>query len=368
MPRLASGLAATLFALISFGVPSDAQAATPASNGPIRIGIIQALTGTLAISERPLVQAAELAIHQINASGGIRGHPLEAVVMNDQSNWSLAAQEAQQLISQDHVVSLFGCWTSACRQALLPVLQKNSQLLWYPVEYEGSESSPNVIYTGSTPNQQILPSVSWAIRTFGPRLFLIGSNYVFPVTVNKLIREEATALGATIVGEQYIPLGSSSVTSAIAGIEATKPDIILNTINGSSNENFFYQLENSSAAGIPTLSFSIAEGEIQAMGTQLLQGNYLAWNYFQSLESPANRTFINEFRSETGLQDSVTSDPVDAAYFQVLAFAEAASDASDLNPMSIRNAARLNPEHSWWPGANRYQIAADLEDRANWED
>jgi urea transport system substrate-binding protein len=328
---------------------------------PLRIGVLHSQSGTMAISETPLVSAAQLAVDEINGSGGVRGRPLEALIVDIRSDWDVAAREAERLLTQQRVVSLFGCWTSACRKAVLPILQRHRGLLWYPVQYEGRENSPFVIYTGAAPNQQILPAFDWALKKFGSRIFLIGSDYIFPRTANLIIRQRASAKGATIVGEHYLPLGSSDVKSIVGSIIAARPDFVINTINGDTNVNFFFELSQaSSRRRIPTLSFSIAENEIRTIGTRLLQGNYVAWNYFQSLESAENRAFVAAYRQQFG-QNAVTSDPIEAAYFQVRAFAEAASNARTLTPMAIRDAAlglamvtpggyiRIDPKsnHTW---------------------
>jgi urea transport system substrate-binding protein len=318
---------------------STANASAAGNVEPIRIGILHSLSGTMAISETPLVNSALLAVDEINAAGGIQGRPLDAIIVDTRSDWDYAASEAERLLTEENVVSLFGCWTSACRKAVLPVVQQHRGLLWYPVQYEGQESSPYVIYTGAAPNQQIIPAVDWAMNKFGEHVFLVGSDYVFPHTANLIIREMVSARGGEIVGEEYLPLGSTDVQQVVAHIVSTQPDIILNTINGDTNVYFFFELgQASSAQKIPTLSFSIAENEIRTIGTHLLQDNYVAWNYFQSLESEENSEFVNTYRKQFG-QNAVSSDPIEAAYFQILAFAEAASDASELTPMAIRDAA-----------------------------
>ena len=174
---------------------------------PIRVGILHSLSGTMAISEQSLVDAARMAIDEINQRGGVLGRQLEPIVEDGESDWPTFARKAEKLIVEDKVVSVFGCWTSASRKSVLPVFEKHNHLLWYPVQYEGRESSPNIIYTGAAPNQQITPAVEWCRREFGTRMFLVGSDYVFPRTANEIIKLRLAGFGATPVGEEYRPLG-----------------------------------------------------------------------------------------------------------------------------------------------------------------
>jgi urea transport system substrate-binding protein len=295
---------------------------------PIRIGILHSLSGTMAISEQTVVDAALLAVEEINAAGGILGRQIEPLVVDGQSDNAIFAAEAERLIAQEGVSVVFGCWTSACRRTVRPIFERYNHLLIYPVQYEGIEQSPNIIYTGSAPNQQIIPAVTWSLDNLGQRAYLVGSDYVFPRTANAIIRDHFMALGGEIVGEDYLLLGSDDVAGVIERIVAAQPDMLFNSINGDSNVAFFAALR---AAGItpettPVMSFSIAEPELRAFGTAQVAGDYAAWTYFQSLPTDANAAFIARFRARYGA-DRVLSDPMEAAYAGVHVWAQAVAEA-----------------------------------------
>ena len=225
------------------------------------MGVLHSLSGTMAISEKSVVDATLLAIGEINEQGGLLGRKIEPVVADGKSDWPTFASEAERLIAQEEVSTVFGCWTSASRKTVKPVFEKHDHLLFYPVQYEGLEACPNIVYTGAAPNQQIIPAVRWCFEHLGRKFFLVGSDYVFPRTANEIIRDQLRSLHGEIVGEQYILLGSEDVQDAVQSIVAAKPDVILNTINGDTNVAFFRELR---AAGItpekiPTMSFSIAD-------------------------------------------------------------------------------------------------------------
>ena len=303
-----------------------------ATRGPgeaaIRVGVLHSLTGTMAMSERAVVDATLTAIAEVNEAGGLLGRPVEAVVADGRSDWPTFAHEAERLLTQEKVSVVFGCWTSASRKTVRPVFERLGGLLFYPVQYEGLELSPNIIYTGAAPNQQIVPALRWCIDKIGKRLFLVASDYVFPRTANEIIKDYAKALGAEVVGEVYLPLGSADVADAVRQIVDAAPDVILNTINGDTNVAFFRALR---AAGvtpdrIPTMSFSIAEGELADMGAEQMAGDYASWNYFQSVATPANEHFVARFRKEHGA-DRVLADPMEAAYFGVHLWARAVREA-----------------------------------------
>jgi urea transport system substrate-binding protein len=240
------------------------------------------------------------------------------------------------------VSTLFGCWTSASRKAVLPVVEKHNHLLWYPVQYEGCESSPNVIYTGAAPNQQIIPAMKWCLKRLGNKVFLVGSDYVFPRTANKIVKAQIEQKpGAACVGEEYRPLGDSDFEPVVAKIRAAKPEVIFNTINGSSNLAFFKALH---AAGIGpkearVMSLSLAEEELRSLDPKLTEGHYCAWNYFQSIDTPANLRFVTAFKKRFGAE-RVTDDPIEAAYFQVHLFARAVARAGSTDSEAVRKAAR----------------------------
>ncbi len=321
---------------------SDAtpEAAAP-SGDTIKVGILHSLSGTMAISETTVVEAEELAIEEINASGGVLGKQIEAIKEDGASDWPTFAEKAAKLIDQDNVVTIFGCWTSASRKAVLPVFEAKNHMLWYPVQYEGQECSKNIFYTGAAPNQQIEPAVEWLLENKGKQFFLVGSDYVFPRTANNVIKEQLKAKGGETVGEDYLPLGNTEVTPIITKIKQALPDggIIFNTLNGDSNVAFFKQIQS---AGLtpdkyPVMSVSIAEEEVRQIGPEYLLGQYASWNYFQTVDTPANTKFVEAFKAKYG-EDRVTNDPMEAAYIGVYlwkAAVEAAGTADDLEKVRM---------------------------------
>lgn len=335
-----------------------------ADRSPIRVGILHSLTGTMAISERSVVDSTRLAIEEINEQGGIRGRKIVPIVRDGRSDWPTFAAEAERLITRERVVTIFGCWTSASRKMVKPVVERYRHLLIYPVQYEGVESSPNIVYTGASPNQQIIPAVKWCLDNVGNRFFLVGSDYVFPRTANAIIRDQVRSLRGQIVGEEYLLLGSRDVDTVVREIGRVRPDVILNTINGDTNVAFFRRLRSAgiTAKAIPTMSFSIAEQELQDLPRAEMVGDYAAWNYFQSVDSPANRRYVERFKSVYG-QDRVTDDPMEAAYFGVHLWAQAVREAGTDETAEIRTAIRtqsmpapegivyIDPEnqHAWKP-------------------
>lgn len=323
---------------------TDTTTETPSGGegDTIKVGILHSLSGTMAISETTVVEAEQLAIEEINASGGVLGKQIEAIVEDGASDWPTFAEKATKLIDQDGVVTVFGCWTSASRKAVLPVFESKNHMLWYPVQYEGQECSKNIFYTGAAPNQQIEPAVDWLLENKGKEFFLVGSDYVFPRTANTIIKAQLEAKGGTTVGEDYLPLGNTEVTPIITKIKAALPNggVIFNSLNGDSNVAFFKQIQ---AAGLtpdkyPVMSVSIAEEEVRQIGVEYLKGHYAAWNYFQTVESPENEKFVEAFRAKYG-QDRVTNDPMEAAYIMVYLWKQAveAAGTTDLEP--VRSAA-----------------------------
>jgi urea transport system substrate-binding protein len=325
--------------------PSATESATPASNSggdTIKVGILHSLSGTMAISETTVVEAEKLAIEEINAAGGVLGKQIEAVVEDGSSDWPTFAEKAAKLIDNDKVVTVFGCWTSASRKAVLPVFESKKHMLWYPVQYEGQECSNNVFYTGATPNQQIEPAVDWLLENKGKEFFLVGSDYVFPRTANTIIKEQLKAKGGTTVGEDYIPLGDTEVTAIITKIKAALPNggVIFNSLNGDSNVAFFKQLQG---AGLgpdkyPVMSVSIAEEEVKQIGPEYLKDHYASWNYFQTVDTPANQKFVEAFKAKYG-EDRVTNDPMEAAYIMVYLWKQAVEQAGTTDLEAVRKAA-----------------------------
>lgn len=307
---------------------------------PIRIGVLHSLTGTMAVSERPLVDAVQLAMTEINAKGGVLGRPLEMVVADGQSDAAVFAREAERLITQEKVSVIFGCWTSSSRKAVKPIVEKYRHLLFYPVQYEGLEQSPNIIYTGSAPNQQIIPGTYWALENLGKRVYLLGSDYVFPRTANYIIRDIVRVAGGRVLAERYLPLGSSDVAGIVEEIRRLKPDVILNTINGDSIFDFLQALQTTDANNIPVVSFSVAEGELANHPELSLNAHYAVWSYFQSLDTANNRRFVADFKRLFGTYRA-TGDPIEATYVDVYLWAQAVQDVNSVEPEPVNNAVLL---------------------------
>jgi urea transport system substrate-binding protein len=320
-----------------------AKSTAAASGGTIKVGILHSLSGTMAISEKSLVDATQLAIEEINKAGGVLGKQIEAIVEDGASDWPTFAEKAKKLIDQDKVVVVFGCWTSSSRKAVLPVFESKDHLLFYPVQYEGQECSKNIFYTGATPNQQIEPSVDWLLKNKGKEFFLVGSDYVFPRTANTIIKAQLAASGGKVVGEDYLPLGNSEVTPIIAKIKQALPNggVIYNSLNGDSNVAFFKQMQGAglTADKYPSMSVSIAEEEVKAIGPEFLKGHYAAWNYFMTVENPANKKFVEAFKAKFGA-DRVTNDPMEAGYIAVNIWAQAVKKAGKADDLeAVRTAA-----------------------------
>lgn len=296
--------------------------------GTINVGILHSLSGTMAISEQSVADATQLAIGEINAAGGLLGKKINPILIDGASDWDKFAAEADKLINEKKVDVIFGCWTSASRKTVKPVFEKNKHLLFYPIQYEGLEQSPNIVYTGAAPNQQILPAVKWAIDNIGTKVFIVGSDYVFPRTAAAIITDKVTELGGEVVGEEYVLLGSQEVDEMVAAIVAAQPDVIMNNINGDSNVAFFKKLKDAgiTAETIPVFSFSIAEDELRNMDISNMVGHYAAWNYFQSIKSENNATFVKAYKAKYG-DNRVTDDPIEAGYFGVYLWAEAVKTA-----------------------------------------
>ncbi|GAF38347.1 urea ABC transporter, substrate binding protein UrtA [Agrilactobacillus composti DSM 18527 = JCM 14202] len=314
---------------------------TTTSDKVIKVGILHSLSGTMANSEIPVEQAELLAIKQINANGGVLGKQVVPVIEDGASDNATFAEKADQLLNQYHVATVFGCWTSASRKAVLPIFEHNNGLLWYPVQYEGMESSPNIMYMGAAPNQQIVPAVNFMTQHFGKKVFLVGSDYVFPRTANAIIDQQAKQLHMTVVGEKYVPMGSTDFSTIITQIKKANPDYIVNTLNGGSNDAFFKQLHEAGIAAntTPTISASVAEQEVKGIGNTYMAGQYTSWNYYQSQNNPENKAFIKAFRAANGA-NSVTDDPIEAGYNAVHLWAKAVKKAGTTKVAAVRQAAK----------------------------
>ena len=313
----------------------------PAPTGePIKVGLLHSLTGTMAGSEQPVMEAIQLAIEELNAEGGLLGRPVQGIIADGRSNSAIFAQEAKRLIHDENVVTVFGCWTSASRKTVLPIFEEANHLLIYPVQYEGIEQSPNVIYLGATPNQQIIPAVRWL---FGfqnkKRFFIVGSDYVFPRVAAEIIRDQLTELNAELVGEAFLPLGSVEVKPIVEQIKEAQPDVILNLINGDTNTVFFRGLQQQAItpAEIPTVSFSIGEAELQNLDTTRLEGDFAASNYFQSVDSTESQLFVKRFKDRYGDRRVIT-DAMESAYVGVKLWTQAVNACKSVEPVEIRDA------------------------------
>ena len=307
----------------------------------VKVGVLHSLSGTMSISEITVKNATLLAIDEINAAGGVMGKTITPVVEDGASEPATFAQKAQKLIQQSQVVTVFGGWTSASRKAMLPVFERTGNLLWYPVQFEGNECSPNIMYSGAQPNQQALPALEWAIKKGYKKIYLLGSDYVFPRTANLILKKHiAASPGVALVGEEYVPLGGTSFGGIINKIKSGSPDVIINTLNGDSNVAFFKQFTAAgmTAAKLPVISFSIAEQETVTIGPKLVAGHYAVWNYFQSLPTEANKKFIAAYRAKYGA-DAVMSDPMVHGYLDVYAWKAAVEKAKSFDPKAVRKAA-----------------------------
>lgn len=306
------------------------------SGDSIKLGFLNSLTGGMAISEQTVSTVLHMAADEINAEGGILGKQIEYIQEDGATDWPTYAEKAEKLLTQDCVAAIFGGWTSSSRKAVKPIVEEHNGLFFYPVQYEGLESSPNIYYTGATTNQQIIPAMDYLASQGVETLFLAGSDYVFPRTANAIIKLYAEELGIEIVGEEYVPLDRDDWTTQVAKIVAAQPDFVFNTINGSSNVGFIkaYYDAGLTPETTPIISVSIAEEEAPAMGHEVT-GNYASWNYFQSLDTPNNPAFIERWKAYPG-SSGVTSDPMEAAYislylYKALVEAAGSFDIDEIN-------------------------------------
>ena len=307
----------------------------------VKVGILHSLSGTMSISETPVRDAELLAISEINANGGVLGKQIEAVQADGASEPQIFVEQARKLLQDEKVVTVFGCWTSASRKAVKPVFEEFYGLLWYPVQYEGMEASPNIMYMGASPNQQIVPAVDYCAENIGKKMFLVGSDYVFPRTANKIIKAQLAQLDGECLGEEYVPMGESDFSKIISKILEAKPDVILNSLNGDSNVAFFAALAKAgiTSSKIPVMSFSIAEEEVAKMDLDSLAGNLVSWNYYETTQTPRNEKFVSDYKSAYG-DDRMTGDPIEAAYIAVYMWAAACEKAGSFDVEAVRVAAK----------------------------
>ena len=355
-PGEAAPAAATSAAPAAASVAAAPAAATPKASdtGPIKVGILHSLSGTMAISETSLKDVALMTIDQINAAGGVRGRKLEPVVVDPASNWPLFAEKARELLQKENVAVTFGCWTSVSRKSVLPVFEELNGLLFYPVQYEGEESSYNVFYTGAAPNQQAIPAVEYLMSKEGggaKKWVLLGTDYVYPRTTNKILRYflKQKGVAESDIMEQYTPFGHSDYQTIVADVKkfaAGTHTAVVSTINGDSNVPFYKELANQGlkASDIPVVAFSVGEEELRGIDAKPLVGHLAAWNYFMSVKNPENEKFIADWKAYVkakGLPDGdkrVTNDPMEATYVGIKMWAQAVEQAGTTDVNAVRQA------------------------------
>jgi urea transport system substrate-binding protein len=336
-----AALAASVLALTS--------TAAVAEKPPIKVGILHSLSGTMAISETTLKDTVLMMIKDQNAKGGILGRKLVPVVVDPASNWPLFAEKMRELLVKEKVAVVFGCWTSVSRKSVLPVVEKNNGMLFYPVQYEGEESSRNVFYTGAAPNQQAIPAVEYLMSEDGgsvKRWVLLGTDYVYPRTTNKILRAFLKAKGVkeADIMENYTPFGHSDWQTIVAQVKKFasqgKKTAVVSTINGDANVPFYKELGNQGikAEDIPVVAFSVGEEELSGIDTKPLVGHLAAWNYFMSVESAENTAFIDKWHSFIGDEKRVTNDPMEAHYIGFNMWVQAVKQAGTTDVDAVRQA------------------------------
>jgi len=315
----------------------------------IKVGVLHSLSGTMAISETTLKDTVLMLVDDLNKNGGLLGKQVEAVVVDPASDWPLFAEKARELIEKDKVDVVFGCWTSVSRKSVLPVFEELNSMLFYPVQYEGEESSRNVFYTGAAPNQQAIPAVDYLMSEDGgsaERIVLLGTDYVYPRTANKILRSYLNGKGISDedIMENYTPFGHSDWQSIVADVKAFasagKKTAVVSTINGDANVPFYKELANQGikAEDIPVVAFSVGEEELAGIDTKPLVGHLAAWNYFQSVESDANTAFIEKWHAFIGDDARVTNDPMEATYIGFNMWKQAVEQAGTTDVDAVRQA------------------------------
>lgn len=337
---LAAGSLAACGAKVGETATASAQTCVDTSGPTIKIGSLHSLSGTMAISEKTVRDSVALAIKQINDDGGVLGKQIVSVEEDGASDPAVFAEKANKLIATDCVAAIFGGWTSSSRKAMLPVVEDANSLLYYPVQYEGLESSPNIFYTGATTNQQIVPALDYLKEQGTKSLYLVGSDYVFPQTANRVIKAWAADNDVEILGEDYTPLGSTDFSTIVNKVRAAKPDAVFNTLNGDSNVAFFREYTNSGMTPeeMPVVSVSMAEEEIGGIGIDNVVGQFTSWNYYQTVDTPENQEFVEAFKAAYG-QSRPTSDPMEAAYDAVFLWRNTVEKANSFEVDKVREAA-----------------------------
>ena len=334
-------------ALVAAAVSVPLAGASLAADDTIKVGILHSLSGTMAISETTLKDVMLMLIDEQNKKGGLLGKQLEAVVVDPASDWPLFAEKARELISQDKVAAVFGCWTSVSRKSVLPVFEELNGLLFYPVQYEGEESQRNIFYTGAAPNQQAIPAVDYLMNEEGvERWVLAGTDYVYPRTTNKILQAylESKGVAKEDIMINYTPFGHSDWQTIVADIKAFgsagKKTAVVSTINGDANVPFYKELGNQGlkAEDIPVVAFSVGEEELAGVDTAPLVGHLAAWNYFQSVEDPANAEFIAKWKEFTRNPDRVSNDPMEAHVIGFNMWVKAVEKAGTTDPDAVIDA------------------------------
>jgi urea transport system substrate-binding protein len=334
--------------------PAGATDTAKADTGPIKVGILHSLSGTMAISETSLKDVALMTIEEINEKGGLLGRKIEAVVVDPASDWPLFAEKAKELITREKVAAVFGCWTSVSRKSVLPVFEELNGLLFYPVQYEGEESSWNVFYTGAAPNQQAIPAVEYLMdpKNGGAKRFvLLGTDYVYPRTTNKILQYflKSKGIAEADIMEKYTPFGHSDYQTIVAEVKRFaqgKPTAVISTINGDSNVPFYKELANQGlkAEDVPVVAFSVGEEELRGIDSAPLVGHLAAWNYFMSIDTPENKAFVEKWKAYvkkanlTGGDKRVTNDPMEATYIGIHMWAQAVKQAGTTDINAVRQA------------------------------
>jgi urea transport system substrate-binding protein len=330
-----------------------ASASALAQQKTVKVGILHSLSGTMAISETVLKDIALMAIEEINAKGGVMGAKIEPVVVDPASNWPLFAEKARQLVTQDKVAVTFGCWTSVSRKSVLPVFEELNGLLFYPVQYEGEEISKNVFYTGAAPNQQAIPAVEYLMSKDGggaKRFVLLGTDYVYPRTTNKILRAflKSKGIAEKDIDEVYTPFGHADYQTIVANVKkfsAGGKTAVISTINGDSNVPFYKELGNQGlkATDVPVVAFSVGEEELRGVDTKPLVGHLAAWNYFMSVKNPENAGFVKKWgsyakaKSIAGHKDRpLTNDPMEATYIGIYMWKQAVEKAKSFDVDKVR--------------------------------
>jgi len=374
------------------GILAGASLAGPAAaEDTIKIGVLHSLSGTMAISETTLKDTILMLVDDLNKNGGLLGKKVEAVVVDPASNWPLFAEKARELIEKEKVAVVFGCWTSVSRKSVLPVFEELNGLLFYPVQYEGEESSRNVFYTGAAPNQQAIPAVEYLMSEEGggaERWVLLGTDYVYPRTTNKILRAFLHSKGVddADIMEEYTPFGHSDWQTIVSSVKAFgaegKKTAVVSTINGDANVPFYKELANQGvkAEDIPVMAFSVGEEELAGLDTAPLVGHLAAWNYFMSVESDENAAFIKKWHAFIGDEDRVTNDPMEAHYIGFNMWVQAVRQAGSTNVDAVRQAmygqtvtsltgyiSVMNPNHHLSKPVLIGEIQADGQFETVWE-